>query len=772
MNKSFSPLSKTLAIGWLLLAMLAFAFLMWLLPQSKINSSVLAMLPKQSMGEISPELNQAFLQRLDKQILWLVGTGAKSDPQLAALWQAKLQTIPAIAQVRGAMSPEQQQAWMTFFWQHRNALIDPQTRARLAQQGAEQIQWVTAQIYSAFAGVGGAELSQDPLLLTRSIQLALANNSSKLRLQDGWLVAQDEQGDYWYLLHGELQGNSFDIRQTHALVSSLEDLKQDFLNSYPQAKILSRGTVFYSDFASQQAKKDISTLGSATVLGVILLIYWVFRSLRPLLLVSLSVALGALFGTLVTLLVFDELHLMTLAMSMSVIGISVDYAIYYLTERMVHGHQRTPEQSVLLVRKALLLALLTTVLGYCAIMFAPFPGIRQMAVFASAGLSAACLTVILWFPKLAAVLPVRPLPLKKLLVGWLILWRDRPSFRFGVPLGLAVIAALGISQIEVNDDIALLQAAPKHLQQQERVISALTGQNMEQKWFIVSAATAQQTLETIENFAPALAQAQQQGWLDHYTLLPLNSLARQQADLELLDQTKQNVQTMLSELGVEQASLDTSAMPVTVKDWLTSPASEGLRLMWVSLPSGQSGALIPVSGIHNSAALNQLASNYPGVTWVDRKLSFDTLFATYRNFLSYLLLAALAIVALGAVLRLGFWHGLQSTVPSVLSLATGLSVLGFLGLTLNLFSMLALVLVLGIGINYTLFFSNRQATALTSLLAVSLAMLTTTLTLGMLAFSSTQAIQNFGLILIVGIFVAFLLSPLALAKDFEISNNV
>ncbi|MFX5821170.1 hypothetical protein ABTE22_19270, partial [Acinetobacter baumannii] len=73
----------------------------------------------------------------------------------------------------------------------------------------------------------------------------------------------------------------------------------------------------------------------------------------------------------------------------------------------------------------------------------------------------------------------------------------------------------------------------------------------------------------------------------------------------------------------------------------------------------------------------------------------------------------------------------------MLSLGCGLAVLSLSGHTVNLFSLLALVLVLGIGINYTLFFSNPHGTPLTSLLAITLAMLTTILTLGMLVFSAT-----------------------------------
>ncbi len=50
------------------------AALLILLPQSRLNSSV-AMLPKQAMGDIPPALNDGFMQRLDRQLVWLVSPG-------------------------------------------------------------------------------------------------------------------------------------------------------------------------------------------------------------------------------------------------------------------------------------------------------------------------------------------------------------------------------------------------------------------------------------------------------------------------------------------------------------------------------------------------------------------------------------------------------------------------------------------------------------------------------------------------------------------------
>ena len=762
-NANVLPPRKRPALLWGAVCLLLLGMLLTLLPQARLNSSVLAMLPKQTLGAIPPALNDGFMQRLDRQLVWLVSPGKKADPTVARAWLTQLQNSTLLAEVKGPMDAESQQAWGTFFWQHRNGLIDNDTRARLEHGGEAQAQWVLSQLYSAFSGVSGKELQNDPLMLTRGAQLAMAKSGQRLRLMDGWLVTQDAEGNYWYLIHGELAGQSFDMQQTHRLVTTLGTLENELKARFPQAQLLSRGTAFYSDYASQQAKKDISTLGAVTVLGVLLLIVAVFRSLRPLLLCLMSIGVGALAGTVVTLLVFGELHLMTLVMSMSIIGISADYTLYYLTERMVHGGESSPWQSLAKVRHALLLALLTTVVAYLLLMLAPFPSIRQMALFAAVGLSASCLTVIFWHPWLCRGLPVRPVPALGLMLRWLAAWRRNKKLSIGLPVALALFSLAGAMTLRVDDDIAQLQALPQDILAQEKAMTALTGQSVDQKWFVVYGQSPQQTLERLEQFVPALAQAKANGWIADYRTLPLNSLARQRQDLALLQKATPTVINALQRAGVTTANADLNAMPVTVDEWLASPVSEGWRLMWLTQANGESAVLVPVSGVQNSAALGTLSLRHSaGIAWVDRKSSFNALFALYRHLLTGLLGVALAVIACGAIVRLGWRDGLRSLVPSILSLGCGLATLTLSGHTVNLFSLLALVLVLGIGINYTLFFSNPRGTPITSMLAITLAMLTTLLTLGMLVFSATQAISSFGIVLVSGIFTAFLLSPLAM----------
>ncbi|OAT25313.1 membrane protein [Buttiauxella ferragutiae ATCC 51602] len=761
-SASLSDVYRRLAWGWLAVVSLLVVLLALLLPRARLDSSVLSLLPASSLGKVPPQIENGFLQRLDKQMMWMVSPGNQPDAAAAQWWQTQLQQQPFLQDVQGPMEAKSQQEWGKFYFENRNGLLDNQTRSRLQNGGEAQVQWVLSQLYSAFSGVSGKELTNDPLMLVRGSQLALQQTASQMRLQNGWLVARDKQGRYWYLLHGELKGSSFDMQQGRVAVEQLRALQQKLKSQFPDAQVMSRGTLFYSDYASQQAKHDVSTLGLATVIGVLLLVLLVFRSLRPLLLCATSVAIGALAGTAITLLCFGELHLMTLVMSMSIVGVSADYTLYYLTERMVHGAQNSPSASLRKVLPALLLALATTAIAYLIMILAPFPGIRQLAVFAASGLIASCLTVVCWYPFAVRGLPVRPVPCSRLLNGWLNAWQNNKAVRFGIPLALLVISLAGVVSLKINDDIASFQALPQDLVREEQAITALTGQGMDQKWFVVYGDTAEQTLQRLEKLAPVLASAQKNKLIDSYRLIPLASLEQQQADLRLLREAAPVLQKRLAESGITVSAPNLQQMAVTPELWQKSVISSGWRLLWLTLPDGKSGALVPVSGVRDSAALAGLAAKLPGVSWVDRKVMFNELFSHFRSLLAGLLAAAVAAIALSYVLRLGVKRGLLSVVPSLLSLGGGLAALAFSGHALNLFSLLALVLVLGIGINYTLFFSNPRGTALTSLLAISVALLTTLFTLGMLVFSQTQAIASFGIVLSCGIFCAFLTAPLAL----------
>lgn len=284
-----------------------------------------------------------------------------------------------------------------------------------------------------------------------------------------------------------------------------------------------------------------------------------------------------------------------------------------------------------------------------------------MAIFAAIGLSASCLTVLFWHPWLCRGLPVRPVPAMALMLRWLAAWRRNKKLSLGLPVALALFSLAGMSMLRVDDDISQLQALPQHILAQEKAITALTGQSVDQKWFVVYGDFPQQTLRRLETFTTSLEKAKKDGLISNYRTIPLNSLARQEEDLDLLKTAAPTVTKALQNAGLTAVNPDLNAMPVNVDEWLASPASEGWRLLWLTLENGESGVLVPVEGVKSSALMQEIATYYPcGIAWVDRKSTFDELFALYRYVLTGLLLVALAVIACGAVARLGWRKGLSA----------------------------------------------------------------------------------------------------------------
>jgi predicted exporter len=94
-----------------------------------------------------------------------------------------------------------------------------------------------------------------------------------------------------------------------------------------------------------------------------------------------------------------------------------------------------------------------------------------------------------------------------------------------------------------------------------------------------------------------------------------------------------------------------------------------------------------------------------------------------------------------------------------MGVAAGLGALGFSGLPLNLFALLALALILGMGIDYGIFIQESRRHRASALVAINLGAATNMIAFGMLAFSTTPALKAFGLVLGAGLGVAWLTAP-------------
>jgi len=107
-------------------------------------------------------------------------------------------------------------------------------------------------------------------------------------------------------------------------------------------------------------------------------------------------------------------------------------------------------------------------------------------------------------------------------------------------------------------------------------------------------------------------------------------------------------------------------------------------------------------------------------------------------------------------------RGVLVMLPSLLAALITVEVLGLLGQTLHFIHGFALLLILGMGVDYAIFLAESPANEdPTTMLALTLSALTTLLSFGLLSSSSQTVLQSIDLTTLIGIAVTLWLSPIA-----------
>lgn len=753
------------ALLFSLFMLVCICILVYLIPRSTVNGSVLTLLPRNSIHALNAEIEQELISRLDRQVVFL--TGGKVTPDTVRTLVQDLKDTGGFASVTAELNRDFQEAYGKALFENRTAFLTRDELETLAHPET-MADAVLVTLVGSFSGVSAQEITHDPFLFMRNFQMRALNNTSLIHLDNHFLTVAGTFGETWYFISAQTYDDAYSLTESRALVAKLNALKERY--AAQGVNILSRGTLFYSVAAADSAQSDLTVLGSVTVILVFLLIGVVFRSLLPVALVVLSVLCGAIVALTFTLLIFREVHLITLTLCVSIVGVAVDYSLYYLTTRLTTSGRETPAATLRRTQKAIVSALLTTLIAYLCLTAAPFPGVRQMALFAMAGLIGACLCVLCLTPLLSVRLRRRHLPARDLIVTVLNQYLKRPRFSLTLIVTIALISVVGLIRLDAHDDVREFQAMPLNLTYEEARITNLTGQSNSQVWLCVSAPDDETLLQKMESVRPALYEAVAAGEIGGFKTISLNSEKTQRETLKLIEKAFPVLEERLQELSLTENLSSYPTTQLSMDGYLASPLSLGLDRLYVRGENSRA-ILVLLDNLRSteglqafleSRALYGAEDNGVSITLIDRKAAFDELFNLLRVKIGTLLGAALLIITFLFMVRHGLKEGLRQALPCLIAVLFAVGLNGLLGFTFNFFSLLALILVIGMGVNYALFFTLSHERPATATLAVTLAMLTTLTTLGVLVFSGTAAIRSFGFTLCAGLFAAFVLAPTVL----------
>lgn len=676
-----------------------------------------------------------------------------------------------------------------YFFSNRYLLSTNITPQRFTAQGLHDAIGISVESLSGNAGLMLKHLlPHDPTAETLGLIENFAGESQPRSVEGVWASRDGKRA----LLLIQTSAAGSDTDGQAAAVAAIRDT---FGHLQPKAgaRLVMSGAGVMSVSSRQTIESEVSRLALAGTLLIVCLLLAVYRSVRLLVLGLLPVASGALVGIAAVSLGFGEVHGLTLGFGTTLIGEAVDYSIYLFIQRAAG---RSLENFWHIIR----LGVLTSIVGFAALLCSGFPGLAQLGLYSISGLVAAALVTRFVLPEL---LPehlhlrdlsgpgrviekladrssrLRPLLLIVLVVsaGWLwhkgdAVWNRQlnslsPVSKADQQLDAALRADMGAPDMRY---LVAFTAADQE--------TALQGAEALGK--VLRGLSEQQVIGSFKSPAFVLpseaAQRARQAALPDETTLRRNlgeALQGIPIRAERLQGFIDDVQATRGRRLLTRADLDGTSSSLLADSLLVRRAHDYLVL----LPLGSSG-IGPQGDLIDTARVEQAlaGSSVKGATVIDLLEETTSLYAGYLHDASMLAAwGGVAIVILLLFSLRSLPRALCVSAPllcAVLSVAA-LHVIGSRQMTI--LHLVGLLLVAAVGSNYALFFDSgaqgsTPAQRRQTLVSLVVANCTTVASFGLLGFSQVPILSAIGSTVGPGAFFALVFSAI-LARKVKADGN-
>ncbi len=515
-------------------------------------------------------------------------------------------------------------------------------------------------------------------------------------------------------------------------------------------------------------KGDMSRVLLLSGAGLLVVFLAFLRRLQALTVFILPFA-SMVLGLVVTAFFYRPMSGITIGFGAVLLGITIDYGLHvYFALRRGTG-PRT--QLLTALSRPVLFGGLTTLVAFAVLLRSELPGQRQLAVFAVAGIVTALILALLVLPHFVG---------KADNGGWSPqrfrrhLFERRPRLRWlvlGSWLAIMLFSAVQAQKLGINGELKRLSYVPPELQRAEGELAEHWGNMRGRAMIFAEAAELDTALLRNERVWKTITD---DNLADRaVSLAPLlPSLQTQHRNLEQWQtywaQEQPAAAALLEDSGKKYGFSDTAfdpfldnlsrtprvLDPATLREWGLGPLldnflqQEGGVTRLLTLVPDDPGLV---------ARLEPQLRQIPGVTLVSQSRFGQQLSrAIAVDFSTFVSSAGLIVLVLLVALFRRVADVLLALLPVLSGLLFMFGGMAWLGLEMNLFNVVASILIIGLGVDYGIFMTchSREPQDLASSRAVLVSGLTTLVGFGALVLARHPAMNSIGVTVLLGIAAA------------------
>ena len=676
-----------------------------------------------------------------------------------------------------------------FLYKYRWNLIDEKTADQILSDDAAAGDFALnalSQAYSGFTMLPLDNIESDPFLLTeynlQNYLNAVQNAGTAMSVKDGVLASKFE-GKWYVMIRGILSQRGSKLASKNNAITEIYAACHTAVAGDDTSFVFS-GTPFHSHESSNSASREITLIAVISMLAVIILLIFIFRSIKPLLFSVGSIVLSVGIAFAATLAVFHKMHVITLVFGTSLIGSCIDYSLHFFTHWAGNKNLKSGEEIRKHIFSGLLMAIISTGICFAILLFAPFTILKQMSLFCLTGLVSSFLTTL-------ALYPYIKLPEVRGKVRFTSTFAKLVSKLEQKWVGRSVILALFIlsllllivfhKNIKIKNDLLTLYDMKGRLLEDEITASQVI-QYTPGGWYIVSGENEEALLQNEEelrkdfealtaggvgyvstsNFVPSMAVQEK----SRAACKKLLELAVDQ--LEALGFDEEEAQEFAGKMEAEfAASADDYVLMEkgNVPDFIASAIASA----WLGEIDGKYYSVVLPVKVTDYTNYRSLAKEDKGIYFISKSqdISADL------DKLTIMVLKFFVVAYVIMFIMLKFFYSWKQalkiiSVPFLIILVV-MAIFAAFKINMEFFSVTGLILVFGLGLDYIIYMmenekrKNAAGEAEDNIkvlepFATMVSFVTTIISFGALALSSFKPVHLIGLSIFIGLFTAYVSS--------------
>lgn len=626
---------------------------------------------------------------------------------------------------------------------------------------------------SPLAPVIKPTLREDPTGEALAILAAVSPAETPAAHRGAWMSRDRSKA----LLVAETRATGFDADAQAKVQQQVRALFVSLVGASPFRLRMSGPGVFAVEI-KRTIEREAWWLSMTAATLVLVFLYASYRSVTLVLLSAIPLTSGILIGMLAVQGWFGFIHGITLGFGIALLGVVDDYPIHLFSHLTARG---SAGEVIRAIWPTMRLGVLTTTIGFASLLLAGFPALTQLGVFAVVGLMTGA-AVTRWI--LPLFVPEGFVP-KYAWAGYASTLQRASRMKPLVPVAvLLASAALLWSHTPIwETDLAQLSPVTERQKQLDHELRQELSAPDVRDVLMIEGPAEEAVLQAGETVMPKIEELRRDGVIAGYDLisryLPSHRLQQQrQQSLPEPHVLRRNVETALQGLPFRRGVF-TPFIDAVEAARSQSPADrtlfEGtaLGMRMASLLFEQQGSwigVVPLRAVEDRQRLKQIVTawNVPHVGYVDLKEESNRLMTAYRDrTFTVVLWGGVAIAVILAMALKSFKLVGPVFLPILSALIVMVALVNASGESLSVFHVATFLLVMGLGLDYALFFNRSEGSAQErahTLYGLLVCATTTILVFGILATSTIPVLHAIGLTASVGSFCCLLFTGL-MAKE-------